>query len=419
MPARERNRLDHLLRRRGLQHETRRAAAHIRRPHVGILEVARFDRPQPGRDVVVGDAFAACGQRGGRAHGCVRRAAIAALARHDLAHAGGDILSEALEQPRVVAGEDEGADAVVEREAREPIGEFDGVGGELPDVQEPADLARIAPDGCRRLVDRRVALREVARLHVPERREPAIAFAPGQREHARLVGADPDRDVVSGARPALGAVHAMVPPVGEDAAPLARVPQFADHVDRLLERGDRLARAQPGAAHRLDRVPEAAGAESEVESPAGEEIEAGRAAGDDRRRPQRDVEHVGGDAHALGPRRDEAHERPGVQECGLVRVVLEGHQVEAGGLGRLTEQHRHLWVRRGGSDEGAEFERVSVVHEVLSAGRGRNALRGARRRMMRGGCRRGGHRAARHGRPVRRAARRARCRRPDAGAAPV
>ena len=159
----------------------------------------------------------------------------------------------------------------------EPIGEIDRVGGELPDVQEPADLARIAADGFRRLVDRRVALREVARLHVPQRREPAIAFAPGQREHARLVGADPDRDVVSRSRPALGAVHMMVPPVGEDAAPLARVPQFSDHVDRLLEGGDGLAGAEPGAAHRLDRVPEAAGAEGEVEASAGEEIEAGRA----------------------------------------------------------------------------------------------------------------------------------------------
>ena len=71
------------------------------------------------------------------------------------------------------------------------------------------------------------------------------------------------------------------------------------------------------------------------------------------------------------------HERPRVEERGLVGVVLEGDQIEAGGLGRLTEQHRHLGVRGGRSDEGAEFERVSVVHRVLSAGRGRNALRGA------------------------------------------
>jgi len=77
---------------------------------------------------------------------------------------------------------------------------------------------------------------------------------------------------------------------------------------------------------------------------------------------QRHVQHVGGDPDAVGPRRDEGHERPGVQERRLVRVVLEGDEVQARRLGHLREQNRRLGVRRGRGDEGAELEPMSVIH---------------------------------------------------------
>ena len=163
---------------------------------------------------------------------------------------------------RVVAREDERADAVLEREPGEALGELARVGVELADVEQAPDLARVAADRLGRLVDRGVAAAEVAGLHVPERGQPAVALAPGEREHAGLVRADPDRDVVGGARSALRAVHPVVLAVGEGAAALARVPELADDVDRLLERGHRLAGGEASAAHGLDRVPEAAGAEA-------------------------------------------------------------------------------------------------------------------------------------------------------------
>jgi hypothetical protein len=66
------------------------------------------------------------------------------------------------------------------------------------------------------------------------------------------------------------------------AAALGRVPEAADDVDRLAERVDRLAGRAARPTHRLDRVPERAGAEAELEAPAGQQVEAGGGAGEHR-----------------------------------------------------------------------------------------------------------------------------------------
>jgi hypothetical protein len=130
-------------------------------------------------------------------------------------------------------------------------------------------------------------------------------------------------------------VQAVMPAVGEGSAALAGVPELADHVDRLLERGHGLARRQTAAAHRLDRLPEGARSEREVEPPAREQVEAGGRARDDSGRAQRHVEDVRGDADARGARGDERHERPRVEERGLVGVVLEGDEIQTGCLCHL------------------------------------------------------------------------------------
>src|SRR5690606_15702128 len=103
---------------------------------------------------------------------------------------------------------------------------------------------------------------------------------------------------------ALRALHAVIRAVGEGAAALVGAPQLADEVDRLLERGHRLAGRQPSAAHRRDRVPESAGAEAQLEAAAAEEVEARGRARDDGWRAQWHVEHIRGDADAVGARRD-------------------------------------------------------------------------------------------------------------------
>ena len=91
------------------------------------------------------------------------------------------------------------------------------------------------------------------------------------------------------------------------------------------------------AAHRGDRVPERAGAQPELGPPAGEDVERRHRPRQHGGRAQRQVEDVGGERDPLGPRRDERQQRPGVQEPRLVRVVLEGDQVEAGPLGEHRE----------------------------------------------------------------------------------
>ena len=364
MPACERDRVGHLRGGVGLQHDARCAPAHVGGTHGLVREVAGLDGAQPRGHVVVGDTGSACRDGHAGTAGCRDRAAPRALGPDELTDGGRHLLAERLQGARIVRGEDEGADAVLDRHHRQAVGP--GAVLHRPDVQQSADLAGITPDRGRSLVDRRVAAIEIAGLQVAERGQPAVALASGERQHARLVGADPDRHVVCRARAALRAVHPVVFAVGERAAPLARVPQGADHVDRVLERRHGLSRGQPPAAHRLDRVPEAAGAQREIEAATGEQVQARGGSGDDSGRTQRHVEHVGGDPDAVGPGRDEGHERPRVEERRLVRVVLEGHQVEAGRLRDLRQRDRGLRVRGGRGDEGAEFERVSVIHRVTN-----------------------------------------------------
>ena len=75
-------------------------------------------------------------------------------------------------------------------------------GAELAvDVVEPADLARVAPGVVRRLVDRLVQRAELVRVGVAHAGDPAVGAGAGQRQHARLVRAQPDLDVVPGAGP--------------------------------------------------------------------------------------------------------------------------------------------------------------------------------------------------------------------------
>ena len=299
------------------------------------------------------------------------KAALDALGRDLLADGGGHLRHEPLHQPRVIGGEDEGADAVAERELDELLHPLVGRAlqpargalADLPaDVEQPADLARVPARSRGRLVDRPVAAAEVARLQVPERWEPAVAEPAGEAQHARLVGADVERDRMRRARPALGPGDPVVLAVDAHPAALARLPDAADDGDRLGERIHALAGCQPRATHGGDRVPEAAGTEAELEAAAGEQVEARRAAGDDGRLAQRHVEHVRRDADAVGRRRDPAHQRPRVVEGGLVGVVLERREVEPGQLGRLGEPHglRRRLVRR--CDEHADLELVAVVH---------------------------------------------------------
>ena len=271
----------------------------------------------------------------------------------------------------VVAREDERADALVEHERQQLLDPLGRRAVEEPapacrepaaDVHEATDLARIASGGERGLVDRAVARGEVAGLQVGQRRKPAVALPPDQPQHPGLERADPDGDVVRGGGAALRAADVVVLAVDLEPGSLALVPDPADDIDRLRERVDGLAGREAAAAHGVDGVPEAAGAEPELEATAAEQVEAGGGAREDGGRAQRQVGDVGREVDALGAGRDPREQRRRVVEARLVGVVLERDEVVAGCLGQFGEAHGRLRrvVRRG--DEGAELQLVAVVH---------------------------------------------------------
>ena len=114
----------------------------------------------------------------------------------------------------VVGAEDERADALAVARSvssvdplRRRTSQQATVGrAELPgDVADPPDLARVPPAASAPLVDDGVQRREpVDPAEVGERRQPAVGQPAHQREHPRLVGADPDaRSSCAGAGPRL------------------------------------------------------------------------------------------------------------------------------------------------------------------------------------------------------------------------
>ncbi len=182
--------------------------------------------------------------------------------------------------------------------------------------------------------------RERVDLDVAHARQPSVGLRPGQRQHPGLVGAEPDLDVVGRRRTGVGAPDVVVRAVMANRAAVGR-PRRTDHVDRLGQRVDALARCQRGAAVGGDGVPERAGAEAELDAAAAEDVEARDAAREDDRWAQRQVGDVRRDAHVGRLGRDDRQQRPGVQERGLVGVILEGDEVEAEDVGQPRElQHR-------------------------------------------------------------------------------
>src|SRR5690606_18054467 len=177
----------------------------------------------------------------------------------------------------------------------------------------------------------------------------------------RLVGAQPDLDGVSGCGAAFGARHPVVLAVDAQRAAFVGGPDPADDLDGLGERPDALSGGEALPAHGLDAVPEGARAQAQFDPAAAEQVEAGRAARQDGGLAQRQVEHVAGQADPFGAGGQVGQQGPGVQERGLVGVVLEGGQVQSGLLGELGECDHPLGILVARGEEGAETQFVAVV----------------------------------------------------------
>lgn len=174
-------------------------------------------------------------------------------------------------------------------------------GGREPaaDVEQPADGLRIATRLLGRLVDQPVADGQVARLEIAQAGQPAVGLASYQAQHCGLVRPQPDADVVAGAGPRFAHVREVMLPV----------------------------------------EPDAAGSQAQLEPPAAEQVQTGRTACQHGGWAQRQVEDVAADRDRPGLCGHPGQQRPGVEEPGLVRVVGERHQIQAGSfrlLARLT-----------------------------------------------------------------------------------
>ena len=276
----------------------------------------------------------------------------------ELADLGGDLLPVALDHGRVVGGEDERGDPVLEGQLGQELGRR----VLRAEVEQPPDLAGVAPCCRRRLVDHGVAGRDPLRaVEAAQAGQPAVGHPPDQPQHPRPQRAHPDGDVVRRRRAPLGAHHPVVLPGDPDPTTGLGVPQGPDDLDGLPHRLDRLPRRQTLPAHRLDRVPERSCPERELEAPAAEQVQARRRAGQHGRRPQREVDHVGGQVDSLGAGRGIRHQRPRVEERRLVGVVLERGEVEPGLLAELRQEDGLLRLLGRRGDERAEQQVVAVV----------------------------------------------------------
>jgi hypothetical protein len=139
------------------------------------------------------------------------------------------------------------------------------------------------------------------------------------------------------------------------------VPEVADDRDRLTERVDAGSGPEPAPTHGGDAVPERARSEAELEAAAAHDVERRGGTGEDRRRAQRQAEHVAAEADPLGPGGGEREQRPGVEVRRLVRMILERHQVEPRLLRAHDVVHDGLDVRGRRGDEAAEQQVVAVV----------------------------------------------------------
>jgi hypothetical protein len=223
---------------------------------------------------------------------------------------------------------------------RRPDQELPGglVGDHPADVVEAPYLAWIATRLLGGLVDAAAGGRVLVRGQVRERWDPAVGQTARQREHARLVGADPQLNRVDGPRAGLETLDAV-----EASAHPYRVvapPKRPDDLDRLREGVHGLAGTAPGAAHRDDPLPERPGAEAELEAAFGKDVQARRLLGDHRGTAQGQVRNVREDVHPLRLGKERGDQHPRVEKATLVRVVLDPDEVEALVVGQARDPAR-------------------------------------------------------------------------------
>ena len=168
-------------------------------------------------------------------------------------------------------------------------------------------------------------------------RQPPVRQPPGQREHPRLVRAQPDLHIVRRLRPALGPRDRVV--LARKADPATLGVQTSRMIAIASSNAlDALPRRQLRPSVGCDRLQEPARPQAELNPPTGDQVERRHAASQYDRMTHRQVRHVGGDLHGLRVRGDDRQQRPRVEQPRLVRMVLQGDQVEPDLFGQLRQR---------------------------------------------------------------------------------
>ena len=151
---------------------------------------------------------------------------------------------------------------------------------------------------------------------------------------------------------------------------LLAAPREPEHLDRLLEGIDRLARAPRRPAHRRHPFEQRTRPEPELEAAAAQEVERGGLLGQHRGRTERQVGDVGEEAQALRLREQRPDQGERVEEAPLVRVILYAHEVETAGLRGAHHRPRGLELVGRGNDRDAELELSHQATRLVARARG-------------------------------------------------
>jgi hypothetical protein len=168
-------------------------------------------------------------------------------------------------------------------------------------------------------------------------------------------------------------LETVVTPLERD-GPLAG-PHQSEHLDRLLQCVDGLARAAARTAHPGDLVEEATSAEAELEAAAAQYVHGRARLADHRGSAQRQVRDVGKERDPAGLGQQGGDQREGVQEASLVGVILDADELEPALVGHSHQLAAPVDQIGERDNRDADFGLVYGVHlsNILAAATGRPA----------------------------------------------
>src|SRR5919106_1939905 len=198
--------------------------------------------------------------------------------------------------------------------------------------------------------------------------DPAVGGTPGDRERARPIGPQPDRDAMERLRLELRGRRPEVMPVVTEARPR---PEPSGHVDRLLERFDLLSGGEDVEPEGAKLVVGGSSSQSEDEPRARQTIEGLGHLGHHRRGSIGDTQDAAGNLDARGPGRHPREHRPrfevGIRPGGM---IVGRNEIEPGALGSLRVGHR---VRpRSGRGRHVHSEEQRLAHGRVFIPRAKN-----------------------------------------------